>query len=344
LFGPIVNEARAIVATDAVWGSWLTQVTRLWSNAATFDIESTVGPIPLDSKPRGREVVVRYSTDLVTNATWRTDSNCRDMIERIRDYRASWNYTVYEPIAGNYVPVNCRITTADVTSGVELSVSTDRTQGGSSINDGELELMVHRRLQMDDRRGVGEPMNESGLNALGDGLIVRSLHRLSIAKSDAAAALGKATVQDLLFPPSLTFSPLGSGLSPASWLSSNTASFTGLAKSLPPNIHLLTLQSYSPSTVLVRLAHLFETGEGGAMSSPVSIDLSSLLAASQTPLTACVERTTPGAKNLADVKTITVMIEGEGSSTYPTLPLPPAGDKQTIVLNPMDIRTFVCSC
>ena len=36
-------------------------------------------------------------------------------------------------------PVNSRIFTCDVDSGVTLSVSTDRAQGGSSIEDGSVE-------------------------------------------------------------------------------------------------------------------------------------------------------------------------------------------------------------
>ena len=33
-----------------------------------------------------------------------------------------------------------------------MTVTTDRTQGGTSLVDGELEFMVHRRIQYDDHR------------------------------------------------------------------------------------------------------------------------------------------------------------------------------------------------
>lgn len=39
----------------------------------------------------------------------------------------------------------------------ELAVVTDVTMGGASMKDGELEVMVHRRCQKDDSRGVQEP-------------------------------------------------------------------------------------------------------------------------------------------------------------------------------------------
>lgn len=40
----------------------------------------------------------------------------------------------------------------------------DRAQGGASIYAGEVELLIHRRLLYDDNRGVGEPLNELGIN------------------------------------------------------------------------------------------------------------------------------------------------------------------------------------
>lgn len=43
----------------------------------------------------------------------------------------------------------------------QLSVLTDRAQGVSSLADGELELMAHRRLLTEDQRGVGEALNET---------------------------------------------------------------------------------------------------------------------------------------------------------------------------------------
>ena len=36
----------------------------------------------------------------------------------------------------------------------------DRSQGGSSLKSGEIELMLHRRFLIDDDRGVEEALNE----------------------------------------------------------------------------------------------------------------------------------------------------------------------------------------
>jgi alpha-mannosidase len=50
----------------------------------------------------------------------------------------------------------------------DLSVLVDRAVGGSSISDGEIELMLHRRLLYDDGRGVGEAHNETVCNSNGE--------------------------------------------------------------------------------------------------------------------------------------------------------------------------------
>ena len=69
-------------------------------------------------------------------------------------------YNISEPVAGNYYPVNAMIALDD--GKASMAVLTDVSQGGASLQDGQLELMVHRRVQMDDSRGVQEPLNEVG--------------------------------------------------------------------------------------------------------------------------------------------------------------------------------------
>lgn len=88
-------------------GAGCVQVVRLWAGATHAEFEYTVGPIDW-SDGWGKEVVTTYSTNLTTNATWWTDSNGRDSIVRIRDYRASWNYTVNQNVSGASSPVQAR--------------------------------------------------------------------------------------------------------------------------------------------------------------------------------------------------------------------------------------------
>jgi hypothetical protein len=67
------------------------------------------------------------------------------MRKRVRFFRPQWNLTVEEPVAGEYYPVNFAAATRDIATGTTMTITTDRSQGGSSLADGELELMVHRR-------------------------------------------------------------------------------------------------------------------------------------------------------------------------------------------------------
>jgi lysosomal alpha-mannosidase len=78
-----------------------------------------------------------------------------------------------EPVASNYFPINTWISMKDQDTSKTLVVVTDRSQGGGSIQDDSLELMVHRRLLDDDDFGVQEPLNEIEFNT---GLVARGKH------------------------------------------------------------------------------------------------------------------------------------------------------------------------
>ena len=107
----------------------------------------------------GKEVVLQINSALVSNGTFYTDSNGREMVLRRRNARGPSYppYVVGEPVAGNYYPVNSMISLDD--GETELAVVVDTTMGGSSTKDGSLEVMLHRRCLHDDGRGVQEPLN-----------------------------------------------------------------------------------------------------------------------------------------------------------------------------------------
>lgn len=88
----------------------------------------------------GKEVISRFSLDLPTHGLFYTDSNGREMLERKRDFRPTWSVHIKEPVSANYYPVTSRITLRD--GDTEFSILTDRAQGGTSLNDGDMELMV----------------------------------------------------------------------------------------------------------------------------------------------------------------------------------------------------------
>lgn len=69
-----------------------------------------------------------------------TDSNGREMLKRQRNHRDTWKVNLQEQIAGNYYPVTAKIAIED--ENMRLAVLTDRSQGGSSLIDGSIDLMV----------------------------------------------------------------------------------------------------------------------------------------------------------------------------------------------------------
>jgi hypothetical protein len=120
-----------------------------------FTIESQLDSIPIDDGV-GKEVTLNLKTGLNGNRTFYTDSMGLEEQKRVIDYRPSWNYTVFEPVAGNFYPVNAFLRLQDSASADRMvTVISDRSQGGTVLRQGEIELMIHRRLLVDDSRGVG---------------------------------------------------------------------------------------------------------------------------------------------------------------------------------------------
>ena len=175
--GPVYQEIKQ------VFGVYVSQVVRLYKNADYAEFEHTVGPIPV-ADGWGKEIITRFDTNIQSGGRFYTDANGREMKLRVRDHRETWKLNVTEPVAGNYYPVNSRIFINDTNA--QLCVMSDRSQGGGSITDGSIEIMVHRRLLRDDFLGVGEPLNEPGSD--GQGLVTRGKHRVLLSKPGAVAS------------------------------------------------------------------------------------------------------------------------------------------------------------
>lgn len=88
------------------------------------------------------------------NKTFYTDSNGLEMQERMLNYRPSFNFFSFEQVSGNFYPINSAIAIVDKTANLQFTVLNDRSQAGSAIKEGRIELMQNRRLFKDDGRGV----------------------------------------------------------------------------------------------------------------------------------------------------------------------------------------------
>ncbi|KAF2364114.1 Glycosyl hydrolase family 38 C-terminal [Trinorchestia longiramus] len=282
IFRPNATEAELLEVTSTVqydgevvgeihieYGSWASEVIRTYKGLVQVESEWLVGPIPIEDGS-GKEVITRYAVEgMTTDDTFYTDANGREMQKRIKDHRDTWEQIITEPVSWNYYPVTARILLESSNDMGSFVVLNDRAQGGSSLSDGQVELMVHRRLLDDDAFGVGEALNEV---AYGIGLIARGTHWL--LHSDAATAdcdfacLHRRLGEELFMRPLLMFQD-GSDSVPAP--------VSHLNSPLPEQVHLMTLEPwYSSGEFLLRLEHMFEVDESASFSVPVTVDLEDL--------------------------------------------------------------------
>ena len=380
---PVVNE---VVTGDVVtevrqtFSDWATHVIRLTEGEAYVELEWTAGPIPMDTpwlpavahdKPNlwGKEVVLKYSSSIKSAGKFFTDSNGRELVLRQRNARGP-SYpplAVSEPVAGNYYPVNNMIAIEDASADVALTVLSDVSQGGSSLSDGEIELMVHRRIQDDDHRGVQEPLNETmcgcgDINAPpkqmgahgqeGDGgcvcagLTVRGKHWLVLGTKDDVSAARRQASEKLNFPPTLAFAK--GKLAPAK------PSASMLTKALPPNVKLLTLTSnyadINDGALLLRLAHLYQVNEHPTLAQPVNVSLADLFApdASSLQIKSAQEVTLGANQDMAQFqqnklvwKTKDVHGQGRAQAFDQRVTFDPTDSSLIVTLRPMEVRTFL---
>ncbi|XP_066127516.1 lysosomal alpha-mannosidase isoform X1 [Saccopteryx bilineata] len=333
---PISHWAQTrLVKTDLVqevhqnFSAWCSQVVRLYPGQRHLELEWTVGPIPVGDG-WGKEVISYFDTALETKGLFFTDSNGREILERRRNYRPTWKLKQTEPVAGNYYPVNSRIYITD--GDVQLTVLTDRSQGGSSLRDGSIELMVHRRLLRDDERGVGEPLLEKGA-----GLWVRGRHLVLLDKVRTAAVGHRLQAEKELLAPQVVLAPGGG--TPYHLEVTPRKQYSGMRRELPPNVHLLTLARWGRQMLLLRLEHQFALGEDmvGNLSSPVTLDLTDLFSAFTI---IDLKETTLAANQL---RANASRLQWKSNEDAALKPSPSQLDPASITLQPMEIRTFLAS-
>ncbi|KAM0728650.1 Lysosomal alpha-mannosidase [Formica fusca] len=331
--GPVVEEIHHTI------NEWVSQVVRIYPKEEHIEFDWLVGPIPATDKI-GKEIITRYSSNLETDNVFYTDSNGREMLKRKRNYRPTWKLDLKEPISGNYYPVTSKIAIKDEKKQLKLSVLNDRAQGGSSSQDGAVELMLHRRLLKDDAFGVNEALNET---AFGKGLIARGTHYLfggKVKNVDEFVLKEKDLAFKLALHPwilgtSYNLSNIKNFANDKFWLS-------GLNYEMVPNVRILTLEPWKDDTILLRLEHIFEVDEAEQFSQPIEVDIQNLFA---TFLIQSIKETTLGANQLLsennrmkwELETNDVILDEEEN----VQPVEIHNDGIKVLLKPMEIRTFI---
>ncbi|KAH9662684.1 putative alpha-mannosidase [Citrus sinensis] len=255
----------------------------------------------------------------------------------VRDYRADWSLQVNEPVAGNYYPLNLGIFITDKKS--EFSVLVDRATGGASIKDGQVEIMLHRRMLADDGRGVGEALDESVcVQDNCEGLTVRGNYYLSVNQLGAGARWRRTTGQEVYSPLLLAFTQEKL----ETWTESHLTKSTAMESdySLPLNVALITLEELDDGSVLLRLAHLYEEGEDAEYSTLAKVELKKMFKGKS--IKQLKEMSLSANQEKLEMKKMTWKVEGESGKTHSPVRGGPL-DASTLVveLGPMEIRTFL---
>ena len=190
----------------------------------------------------------------------------------------AFDTTWSDQIASNYRSV---ITTAMIADGPapalaarRLAVLTAHAHGAASLSVGALEVMLQRRLMQDDGLGMNEAMDEDAPFASPLWVLLESPDTGVLPRKQLGRQLDAASPVPPLVP-----------VDAAAWAASGAAtSIRGLAAPLPANVQLVTLQARlaaseaNATAVVLRLAHVFQSGDDSDLSGPASLDLAALWA------------------------------------------------------------------
>ena len=303
---------------------------------------------PLQS---GKELVARFTTDLANEASSSggssvvvgsgapvvyTDDNGLEFVKRVTNLQQP------EAIPSNYYPISTGAFIRDEAAAAaskkprQLTVLTDRAHGAASLSAGELEVMMHRRCNSNDNKGNGENLDETDH-------ITASMMLLVDGVSDAAPLVRRLSIEQN-FAPTVLFAPTASMSSFTT--GSDTRSSRLLARPLPPNVHLLSLdQRYgSANATVLRLQHIFEAIDQTNLSVPVAIDLDDYLHL-EFHLESMVEMTLSAnlRQATAEQARLKWRVVNETGAAAPTeeQQLAVGGGANTVTLKPRQIKTFL---
>ncbi|CAG4969461.1 unnamed protein product [Colias eurytheme] len=229
-------------------------VLRLYQDNPVVEVDWVIGPVP-DDDELGKEVFIRYTTDLENGGVFYTDANGRQTMKRIRNRRPTYQPYNLNKVTGNFYPVTSKIYIEDTKKNIRFSIFNDRSQAGASLLDGALDLMVQRRLFTDDA-GVQNIINDT-IN--GEGVIIRGTHYLYLSKADYKPnrVFEKKLAKEIELRPVVLVS---NSMEYDDWLDLRNE-FKGLNKKLPIGVHVLGLQEWNDGTILVRLENYLEKSD-----------------------------------------------------------------------------------
>lgn len=352
--GKLVTEIRQYFYSKPDEQDYLYAVySRIYNVPDGYDItllchrieqEYKVGPLELN-----REAIMRTSTDLNTNMVIYTDNNGYQMQKR--PYKPYVNNTV----ARNYYPMVRTAYVEDENTRVVLI--SERSHGVSSQGNGQMEVMLHRRLWNNLEWDLNYNLT------LNDTSVVRPVIWLIIGSKPLTDALYQRSGLALEHRPVVTFGQFAVSIGNQTRRSQEVAEEFVI---LPPNLHLQILSipgwKYKSNhtehvqpihkdklnradadfdRVLLRIRHLYEKGEDPVLSQPVTVNLKSLLKGMGTVLSV-EERSLTGTWDINEVKRWkwkTAQHFKEGFTGWLKNPKH-ISEAYSVTLHPKEIKTF----
>uniref|UniRef100_A0AAQ5XI56 Alpha-mannosidase n=1 Tax=Amphiprion ocellaris TaxID=80972 RepID=A0AAQ5XI56_AMPOC len=183
-----------------------------------------------------RELVMRFVSDVANGNRFYSDLNGFQMQQR--------RTLLKLPLQANFYPMTSAAFLQD--SGSRLTLLSAQSQAVASLRPGELEVVLDRRLQQDDNRGLGQGITDNKLTA--------SLYHLLLEdRRGGAQEVGGATVEHLsllahLTSLSLSHPPI-TMVAPSDSQLPKLRPFLPLRLSLPCDIHLLNLRTLEDTQV-----------------------------------------------------------------------------------------------
>ncbi len=225
-----------------------------------------------------------------------------------------------------------KMATATIICELKEMICLDRSNGGGSIHDGSLEIMIHRRIPT-DQSPLGEPLNET---EYGQGLVVRGRHLLIIDTPDNSTFFHRTNAQQLFMQPIPTFSL--TNLTYANYSASYRQTWSALADPMPHNLHLLTLDQLASKQYLIRVEHYFEAHEDAIYSQPIEVDLQQVFHSigTITNVTELILTANMALSNLNRLNWTTT----ENQSSYWRHSSEDVLEDTVVILKAMQIRTF----
>ena len=338
-----VYKGDTVQIVHQQWNDWVSQTTRVYVDAMepVVEVEWTVGPVDVGDGV-SKEVFTKYFTDVESRSVVYTDSNSREFQRRVRNARPSFNRTLDDPISSNFYPLTSAAYLQDDSS--LFAVLVDRAEGAASLQDGNLEVMLHRRLLCPC--GFDENLNETDaavyddhhdqgitVTRVGRGLIVTGKHRLYFGERQSTLDSTRLAQNHLYYPLLPVLAPTASLTAPAK----GSGSF--LKTALPANVELISLHKLIDGRTVLRLSHSFAVEESDQYSGPVTVDLATLFSQ---PITSVEQITlTANAAYKPGVRNGGAGLTEEGREKEAALRAGMDGTQVTIY--PMQILTFAIS-